>query len=230
MTWPTTPTAIRARISSYRRILRQEFSGNSYGGDGYGKRYWLFTLFYLLREDDEVRAYIDWYVSRFPDDIGEVGQFVCWALILHRLGREDEAVYRVVQAIDENLPAVAKVVGDYRGPYGIRGEEVLHFHDLDEQLIAAMTAEEQAWLRSIWRSPAVATMREQHLTSGRAWAAATTQAQRQALSRADQALVASFKPQEMPPLSTGQGWLTSGLRTRWTKKVIVTTPETWRRG
>ena len=153
-------------------------------------------------------------------------------MILHRLGREDEAIYRFVEAIDENMPAVAKVVGDYQGPYGMRGEEVLHFHDLDAQLIAAMTDEEQVWLRSTWQSPAVAAMREQHLASGRAWAVATTQAQREALSQADQALVASFKPKEMPPLSTGPDWLTSGrvrVRTRSTKKVIVTTPETWRR-
>jgi hypothetical protein len=113
------------------------------------------------------------------------------------------------------------------------GEEIRHFYDLDTQLIAAMTAEEQAWLRSTWRSPAVAAMRERHLASGRAWAAATTQAQRGALQKADKALVASFKPSELPPLPTGTDWLTSGRlvpRTRSTKKVIVTTPEMWRRG
>ena len=232
--WPTTPQAIRARISSYRRVLRQEYEGNDGpSSDGYGKRYWLFPLFFLLREDTEVRAYIDWYVQRFPDDIGEVSQFVCWALILHRLGREDEAVYRLVKGIDENLPAVAKVVDDYQGPYGMRGEEVLHFHDLDAQLIAAMTAEEHAWLRSTWRLPAVVAMRERRIADGRAWAAATTQAQREALSKAGRAMTTSFKPKEMPPLSSeGTDWLTSGRvvpRTRSTKKVIVTTPETWRR-
>lgn len=232
--WPTTPKAIRARISSYRRILRQEYEGSDgQFGDGYGKRFWLFNLYYLLREDDEVRAYIDWYVHQFPDDHSEVGSLVCWALILRRLGREDEAVYRFVEAIDENLPAVAKVVGDYRGPYGMRGEEVLHFHDLDDQLIAAMTPEERAWLRRTWRSPTVVAMREQHLASGRAWAATTTQVQREAWWSERKALVASFKPKDMPPLSTGSDWLTSGrvvARTRSSKKVICTTPETWTRG
>jgi len=229
--WPTTPQAIKARIVSYRRILRAEFAADPYSRDGYGKRYWLFPLYFLLRKDDEARSYLDWYRVNFPNDIGEVSSFVCWALILHRLGHEDEAIYRFIQAVDENLPAVAKVVGDYHGPYGMRGEEVLHFHDLDAQLISAMTADEQAWLRSTWRLPAVAAMREQHFANRRAWAAATTQAQREALWSEQQAVVAAFKPSGMPPLSTGTDWLTAGRPStkRSSKKVIRTTPETWGR-
>lgn len=93
--WPTTPQAIKARISSYRRILRQEFTPGSYGGDGRGRRFLLFSLYYQLREDEEARSYLDWYRTTFPDDHGHAESFLCWALILHRLGREDEALYRV---------------------------------------------------------------------------------------------------------------------------------------
>lgn len=67
-------------------------------GDGYGKRLWLFPLYFLLRDDDEARPFIDWYATTFPNDIYEVSQCLCWALILHRLGRDDEAVYRLVRA------------------------------------------------------------------------------------------------------------------------------------
>lgn len=231
--WPTTPTAIRARIASYRRILRQEFKPGTYGGDGYGKRYWLFMLYFLLREDDEVRSYIDWYTDKFPDDIGHVGQFVCWALILRRLGREDEAVYRFVLAIDENLPAVAKIVGDYQGPFGIAGEEMLFIHDLDGQILAAMAGDERAWLHRTWHSPPVAALRERLLTNARVYAAATTQAQREALSLADHALVESFRPAVMPPLSAGpaSAWLAPRRSTPRSRlgTVIRTTPDVWRR-
>ncbi len=55
--WPTTPQAIKARISSYRRILRQEAASPGGFGDGRGKRFLLFTLYFQLREDDEARAW-----------------------------------------------------------------------------------------------------------------------------------------------------------------------------
>ncbi len=233
--WPTTKPAFRARISSYRRILRQEYDAHGMWGDGYGKRLWLFPLYFLLGEDDEARTYIDWYVVNFPDDGYDPGQSVCWALILHRIGREDEALYRLVQAVDENLPAVAKVVGDYQGPYGMWGEETRHLYDLDDHLIAAMTGEERAWLVASWRSPAVIAMRQRHIVIGREVATLAVSPRRTALLEEQRALVAGFKPAEMPPLSTGdpQAWLMAGRKAtrvrRGSGKVISTTPDVWRR-
>ncbi len=229
--WPTTTTGIKARISSYRRILRQEYETFGMWGDGYGKRLWLFHLYFLLRKDDEARAYLDWYRTTFPDDGGDAGQLLCWALILHRLGSEDEAVYRFVQAIDERLPVVAEVVDDLHAPYGIWGEELWRMYRVDEVIIAAMTAEERNWLRDIWRSPAIALMRERHVANGRAFVAAKTREEREVLSKAGMELVESFKPAEIQPLSTGGSWLTSGRRRarRSGRKVIGTTPDIWRR-
>jgi len=233
--WPTTKPALRARISSYRRTLRQEYDANGMWGDGYGKRRWLFPLYFMLGEDDEVRTYIDWYVANFPDDSHDPGQSVCWALILHRIGREDEALYRLVQAVDENLSAVAKVVGDYQGPYGMWGEELQHLYDLDDDLIAAMTGEERAWLAASWRSSTMAAMRERHIAIGREVATLPVSPRRTALLEEQRALVAGFKPAEMPPLSTGdpEAWLMVGRKAtperRGSGKVICTTPDVWRR-
>lgn len=229
--WPTSPSAIRARISSYRRILRQEAAVPGGFGDGYGKRYWLFYLYFLLRDDDAARAYIDWYRATFPNDIGDAGQFVCWALILHRLGREDEAIYRFVQAIDEKLPVVADLVDDLHAPYGIWGEELWEMYRVDADIRRAMSDEERAWLSSTWKSTAVVAMRERRIADGRAFAAATTREQREALSKEGRTLVEAFKPKEMPPLSAGMNWLAGGRTSakRSSRKVIRTTPEIWAR-
>lgn len=229
--WPTTPQAIKARISSYRRILRQEAASPGGFGDGRGKRFLLFTLYFQLRQDDEARAYIDWYRATFPEDHGHAESFLCWALILHRLGREDEAVYRFVQAIDDKLPVVADVVGDLQAPYGIMGEEIWQAYRVDAAVIDAMTAEEHVWLRSTWRLPTVAAMRERYIEIGRALVTEPVGASRSALVREQGALAQAFMPQEMPPLAEGTDWLASGrvVAKRNSRKVIRTTPETWRR-
>jgi hypothetical protein len=234
--WPTTPQGVRSRIASYRRILRAELAASAYGGDGYGRRYWLFCLYFLLREDDEAGAYIDWYTAQFPDDMGEVSQFVCWALILHRMGRENEAVYRFVQTIENNLPVVADVVGDLQAPYGIGGaEEIWELYRVDEGVIKAMTADERQWLKAMWHAPAVTAMRLRYLASSRAYVAAQTREEREALGKEQRSLVRAFMPATMWPLSadpSGQSWLQGGRsasRKKATKgRVIRTTPEVWR--
>lgn len=230
--WPTTPQAIKARISSYRRILRQEAASPGGFGDGRGKRFLLFTLYFQLREDDEARAYMDWYRVTFPEDHGHAESFLCWALILRRLGREDEAVYRFVQAIDNNLPVLADVVGDLHAPYGM-GEEIWQAYRVVSPVIDAMIAEEHVWLRSAWRSPAVVAMRERYIAIGRALITEPVGASRSALVREQSALARAFMPKKMPPLAAGADWLLNrrvAASPRSNRKVIRTTPETWQRG
>lgn len=230
--WPTTPRSLRTRIASCRRILRQEYDARGMWGDGYGKRLWLFPLYFLLRDDDEARSYIDWYATTFPNDIYEVSQCICWAFILHRLGREEEAVYRLVRGIEENLPAVAKVVGDYQGPYGIWGEEVMGLSDLDGQLIEAMTDDERRWLVASWRSPAVSDMRERCTALGRQLVTAPVGPGRSALLDEYRGLAQRFCPVKTVPLSAdgGGSWLMAGRAVRGTggRKVIRTSLEIWR--
>ena len=232
--WPTTPRSIRSRIASYRRSLRQEYERFGMWGDGYGKRLWLFPLYFLLRDDDEARSYIDWYVATFPDDSYDVGQCVCWALILHRLGHDDEAVYRLARGIAENLPAVAKVVDDYQGPYGIWGEGTLHFSDLDAQLIEAMTDDERRWLMASWWSPAVTDMRERFVALGRSVETTPVGPQRSALLDELRGLARKFCPVEKVRLSAdgAESWIMAGVRAKRatrSAKVIRTSSKLWRR-
>jgi hypothetical protein len=233
MTWPTTKQALRSRIASYRRILRQEFVAHGGFGDGYGKRFWLFTLYFLLRDDDEVRAYIDWYRSMFPDDHGEISQLLCWALMLHRFGREDEALFRFVQAIDDNLPAVADVVNDSQAPYGMWGEELLSLTKVDDAVVQAMTADERQWLAAAWYAPAVVDLRQRCVSIGRALVHANDRKTRVPLLDEQRALIRAFTPTHMPPLSTGKSvsWLMAqrASATSNSRKVINTTPDVWGR-
>lgn len=232
--WPTTTKGLRARIASYRRGLRDEYERFGLWGDGYGKRLWLFHLYFLLRDDDEARSFIDWYAATFPNDGHEVCQCVCWALILHRLGREDEAVYRLVRGIEKNLPAVAKVVGDDQGPYGIWGEEVMGLDWIDSQVVEAMTDEERQWLVTSWWSPAVRAMRKRYVALGRSLVALGVGTQRSAALEEQHRLVQAFCPAQMRPLSTDgtESWLMAGKRAMRAVRgemVIRTSPELWRR-
>lgn len=199
--WPTTRSGIRARISAYRRNLAREAGTLGSFGDGYGKRYWLFVLYFLLREDAAVRSYIDWYRTTFPDDCGEVMQYLCWALLLHRLDRPEEARYRFLQAMECSIPVVATIADDYCGPYGIGNEDVPFAHHVDQQIVAAMTAKERAWIRQLWRDPTTVTVRERQLACARALQREKRPALRERLRVDHDAFMAGHCPSPLLPLS-----------------------------
>ena len=188
----------------------------------------LFCLYFQLKEDADVRAYLDWYTTEFPDDSGEVTQLICRALILRRLGREDEALYRFVQAIDENLPAVALLVGDSQAPYGIWGEEVMGLSDMPDEVTQAMSADEKQWLVTSWHSPAVTAMRQRRIALGKDLVVTSEYDKRSAISKRLGALVEAFKPAEIQRYSIADSgsWLTAG-RSSTQGKVIKPPPGFW---
>jgi len=196
-TWPTTRSGIRARITTYRRSLAREAGTAGGFGDGYGKRYWLFMLYFLLREDTAARSYMDWYRATFPDDCGEAMSSLCWALLLFRLHRPDEARYRFIQAMECSIPVVATIADDYRGPYGVWNEELPFAHQVDQQIVAAMTEEERTWIRQLWRDSAIRTVCERRVAYERALPLERDPAVRERLVTDHRAFVMGHSP---PPL------------------------------
>jgi len=89
--FPETEKKLKSRISSYKSSLLTEKKKFGYVDDGAGKRYLLFSLYFVLNDLRETKDYIKWYAKEFSDDIGEPIQKLCWALSLRRMGDEMEA-------------------------------------------------------------------------------------------------------------------------------------------
>jgi hypothetical protein len=53
-----------------------------YGGDVYGKRYLLGPLYMLMGDVAGALASAVWYEDAYPDDGGELYQYLTWALAL----------------------------------------------------------------------------------------------------------------------------------------------------
>ncbi len=82
--FPTDPKRIRERIRRYERALKRELKAG-YGGDGYGKRYFLGPLYMLIGDVDGALASFDWYEEAYPDNGGEPYQYLrqnfCFAAV-----------------------------------------------------------------------------------------------------------------------------------------------------
>lgn len=115
--------------------------------DGYGKRLWLFHLYFLLGHLDEAATYMAWYEAEFFRDAGEEAQLL-WALLLHRMGRDDEARYQLARAFDRNPVFLNTVAAGDDQPYNIWSEDVMAMRasQVPQEVLDAITHDEYAWL------------------------------------------------------------------------------------
>ncbi len=107
---PDTEKKLRSRISSYKSALVKEKRTFGHINDGAGKRYLLFSMYFVLGDLDRASEYFDWYTAEFEDDVGEPIQKLCWTPGLHRLER-DEARYRLADLMLSNLYMIPHLLG-----------------------------------------------------------------------------------------------------------------------
>ncbi len=91
ISFPDTEKKLRARISSYKSALTKEKRTFGHINDDGGKRYLLFSMYFVLGDMDRAAEYFGWYAKEFEDDVGEPIQKLGWAISLHRLERDEEA-------------------------------------------------------------------------------------------------------------------------------------------
>lgn len=108
---PDTEKKLRSKISSYKSALNKEKRTFGHINDSGGKRYLLFPLYFVLGDMKRAAEHFDWYTTEFEDDVGEPVQKLCWALSLHRLGREVEARYRLADLMLCNLYIIPHILG-----------------------------------------------------------------------------------------------------------------------
>ena len=99
---PKEPRKIRERIRRYERKIQREKDVLGRVRDGAGKRLLLGPLYMLMGDLDGALRSFKWFEEEFPDDCGDPGQGLCWALALYHSGQKEAAARKLRQADDEH--------------------------------------------------------------------------------------------------------------------------------
>lgn len=154
--FPETKKKLESRISSYKSSLLKEKHKFGYVNDGEGKRYLLFSLYFVLNEIKEAKDYIEWYEKEFSDDVGEPIQKLCWALILRRMDKEVEARKMLAETMLSNLYIIPKVLDKEIGEYDIwhssSDAHIGYVEYMPKEVMAAITKAEIQWMRQEYDS------------------------------------------------------------------------------
>jgi hypothetical protein len=165
--FPKTERGLRSRISAYRNSLKAEKRRFGFFDDGYGKRYILFWLYFVLGDLKESQTYIRWYNKNFEDDIGEPVHKLCNALIHFRFGKTDKAKYLLADLMLSNLYIIPIVIGKEIKRHKIRfGSNYADYEYAEETPIEvqnSITDKEKDWLREMYESMEFHRYRKQYI-------------------------------------------------------------------
>jgi len=167
LTFPDTEKKLKSRISSYKSAMNKEKRVHGYINDGAGKRYVLFCFYFILNDLKKSEEYFEWYQKEFDDDIGEPVQKLCWAITLHRIGKESEAKYRLADLMLANLYFIPQVVGQSVTEYDIRHstnyESIDYFESLPKEVLQNITEPEMEWLCELYDSLEFRRVRKRYI-------------------------------------------------------------------
>lgn len=152
-------TRIRSHLSAFKR---------EYGfiDDGGGDRYYLFNLYFLLGDNRRSSEYIRWFQKQFPDDSGEPSALLCWALIMHRMGKKGE--HMLGRAMLSNIYLIPYVLGEKVERVAMwhssNWEEPDYMEEIPQRVLAAITDEDKAWIRETYHSELFQSILKRHTT------------------------------------------------------------------
>lgn len=165
--FPKTDKGLKQRISSYRRSLAREKQAHDFISDGYGKRYLLFVLYFLLGDRKKTQEYFGWYEKEFPDDSGDPIQLLCWAILLFRMGEEDKAIYKLAEAMLSNLYILPFLQGRKIKKYDMwhssNDGEISYLDYLPEQVVNDISKSELDWMAKHYDSFVFQRIRDRYL-------------------------------------------------------------------
>ena len=151
-------TKIRSQLSAFKR---------EYGfiDDGNGSRYYLFYLYFLLGDNRRSSEYIRWYKQSFPTDMGEPIAFLCWALILHRMGKEGDFI--LARTMISNLYLIPHLLGEEIERidmwHSCSDEDPDYIDWLPGQIREAITEEDLGWIRERYNSVPFIRVRDRYI-------------------------------------------------------------------
>ncbi len=166
--FPEAPNKIQARIRRYEKALHDEYAQHGMIHDGRGKRYLLGPL-YMVKHDLEgaLRSFA-WFDATFPNDIGEPGQYLCWALALYQHGDHEQATQKLLQVMVMNLYLLPRLLdldeepGEMWHDSSEASPEYLQF--LPPVLFQLWDDNAKVWAKARYHHHTFTTVRNQYIT------------------------------------------------------------------
>jgi len=164
---PNAEKKIKTKISSYKSGMSREKKIYGSINDDAGKRYILFSLYLLLNDFKKSEEYFKWYEKEFEDDSGEPVQKLSWAVILHRMGKLDQAEYRLADLMLSNLYVIPKILGRDIKEYDMRHSSsdasIDYFDYFPNEVLEALTNEDKNWIEELYNSFTFQKIRQRHI-------------------------------------------------------------------
>lgn len=153
--FPKSPKEIQARIKQYERDLAKEEKQGEIR-DEYGKRYLLGTLYLLANDIEGAFRSFCWYEEKFPDDIGDPGQYLSWTLTLLRFDNLPKAKTKFLQTMMQNLYLIPHLLGIETPETKIPPKHNLQHHSyldyIPKEIYDLWKEEEKIWANECYHS------------------------------------------------------------------------------
>ena len=165
--FPTDPKKLKSQISRYNRSFRME--EEQYGSirDGAGKRYLLSPMYMLLGDNKAALTSFLWFEEKFPDDIGEPGQYLCWALCLYRACKTREAEKKLMQTAFQNLYMIPRLIHQTIDVLDIwhysNYAEKEYLEDIPDEYWELWKPNETAWAAELWQRNSTQDIIEEYI-------------------------------------------------------------------
>ena len=152
---PKTPRGLRNQIDRIRGKLSDFEMEHGSIDDSSGDRYYLFYLYFVLDDVQSSSEYIRWYEQKFPNDMGEPFQLLCWTLIVHRMGLDADRL--LARTMLSNVHLIPRLLGQPTSTarddwHAITFEESEYLDSAPEEVIAAITEEDRLWIGEKYKS------------------------------------------------------------------------------
>ena len=165
--FPKDPKKLKSKLRRYERELRKEQTTHGFIDDGGGKRY-LVGPMYLLLDDTEgaVRSF-SWFADTFPDDMGEPGFFLCWALALYRAGETEAAGRKLRQAMLSNLYMIPYLIGQPQAEYdiwhGSNWDRLDYLQYISPEYFTLWDDAARQWAAELYHGPEFTAVRDRYI-------------------------------------------------------------------
>lgn len=158
---------LKSKISRYKSALNKEKKIHGFINDGAGKRYILFSLYFLLDDLKKSKKYFEWYKAEFDDDSGEPVQKLCWAVSLFRMKHMDEGKYMLADLMLSNLYIIPKVLGLDIKKYDIwhsSSDEFIDYFDyIPNEVLESLSEEDKNWIEESYDSFVFKRIRQRYI-------------------------------------------------------------------
>ena len=162
---PKTPKGLSNQITKIRSELSAFKREHDFIHDRSGARYYLFYLYFLLGDNHRSSEYIRWYEKEFSDDANEPTQLLCWALILHRMGKAGD--YRLAETMLSNIYLIPHILGGKMAKadmwHSNSDADPEYLEWIPTEIIEAITAEDKSWIEGLYFSEKFQQILNRHI-------------------------------------------------------------------